>query len=115
MPDKQAPNSDGAASKAEEKKPPVDTDKYFLVIVGDSSEEAPRTIECDSLKAFAAAVNESVLGAENVIHAFGFKGQRVSISAPTPVCAVEINGKRAEVGSEDRTFDPSGRITPLRR
>jgi len=67
------------------------------------------------LEAFATAVNEHVLNAKQPIYAYGFEGQRIQISAPTPICAVEINGKRAEVGSEDRNFEASGRITPLRR
>ena len=90
-------------------------DKYFLVIVGDVSEDAPRVIECDNLEAFATAVNEHVLGANEVIHAFGFKGARVAISNPAPVCAVEVNGKRVSVGTDERNFDGSGRIAPLRR
>lgn len=90
-------------------------EKYFLVVVGDDSTNEPQLIECDDLEAFTRAVDETVLNAKNVIHAFGFVGSRIQISAPAPVCVVEVNGKRAEVGKDSRNFDASGRITPLRR
>jgi hypothetical protein len=90
-------------------------ERFFLVVVGDSAEDAPRIIECDDQSAFLTAVGEHVLNAKQTISAFGFKGQRIQISAPSPVCAVEIDGKRADVGSDDRSFDSTGRITPLKR
>ena len=120
MPDQAKKSGDGEVVEVAGAKPaePVQSDspeKYFLVIVNDGSEDAPTVQEHDTLEAFANAVNENVLAATNTLYAFGFKGQRVRISAPTPICAVEINGKRAEVGSEDRSFDDSGRIIPLRK
>jgi hypothetical protein len=90
-------------------------ERYFLVVVSDTSEDAPRLVECESLEAFTAAVNEHVLGAEHTLHVFGFKGTRVGISAPTPVCTVEVSGQKTSVGPDDRSFDNSGRIVPLRR
>jgi hypothetical protein len=108
-------DGDGAGAKGDAPEPQAVVEKYFLVVVGDEATDSPQLTQCDTLEMFAAAVNEHVLNAKQTIYAYGFKGQRVQISAPTPICAVEINGKRAEVGSEDRNFEASGRITPLRR
>lgn len=87
-------------------------DKYFLVIVGDDS---PTVVECESMEGFASAVSEHVLEAENPLYAFGFKGKRIQISDPSPICSVEVAGEKQDVGGGGRNVDSSGRITPLRR
>jgi len=95
--------------------PTAPDNRFFLVVVGDDSSSAPQLTECESLEAFTKAVDENVLSADTTVHAFGFVGQRIQISAPAPVCTVEVNGQQAEVGRDNRTFDASGRITPLRK
>lgn len=99
----------------EEQKDAEPVDKFFLVLVGDDAADEPQLIESDSLEAFTKSVDENVLSAKTTLHAFGFVGQRIQISAPAPVCMVEVNGKRAEVGRDNTSFEASGRITPLRR
>lgn len=97
---------------AKDANPPA---KFFLIIVNDSSEDAPKVVTCDSPEAFTASVNEHVLGAKSTMHAFGFVGERIKISLPSPVCTVEIGGAQQQVGLEGHQFDESGRITPLRK
>lgn len=104
----------------EEKKPestntPAPEERYFLIVVGDDSSSEPQLVECESLEAFTKAVDENVLSAKQTLHAYGFVGQRIQISSPSPVCTVEVNGRQAEVGRDNRTFEASGRITPLRK
>lgn len=90
-------------------------DRYFLVIVNDSMEEQPRLISCDDEASFLSAVGEYVLNAQHPMHAFAFRGNRITISALAPTCSVEIDGKRTAVGSDERSFDENGHITPLRK
>jgi len=109
MPDEKQP----VAAKTDVPARPAD--RFFLVVVSDSADEATRIIECESMGSFLTAVNDNVLSASQTINAYGFKGQRIQISSPTPVCSVEIEGQRSDVGSDDRVFDATGRIVPLRR
>jgi hypothetical protein len=110
-----ANNESADRSDVQPIKESVAGEKFYLVIVGDTSDEVPRLIECDGIDAFTAAVSDQVLGAKDTIHAFGFRGVRVMISEPSPVCVFEIDGLRASVGTDNRRFDASGRIVPLRQ
>jgi len=90
-------------------------DKFFLVIIGDDASDSPQLIESETMDAFAKTVDEHVLNAKATLHAFGFVGKRIQISSPAPVCTVEVNGQKADVGRDNKNFEVSGRFTPLRR
>ena len=87
---------------------------FFLVVVNDEADTAPHVVRCETPDDFTRAIEEHVLGAENTIHAFAFKGARIPIGEPNPVCLIELNGKKVQVGEQAARFAETGRIVPLR-
>jgi len=101
--------------KSEEKKKepePTVNQTFYLVIVGDGP---PQLIRCEDRASFQLAVQKAVLGAKEAIYAYGFMGQRVNITAPMPICAVEIDGETFKLGDDSPQFDETGKIVPLVR
>lgn len=83
---------------------------YFLAIIGD---DAPQLIRCEDRCAFEMAVQKNVLGAKSTIYAYAFVGERINITAPMPMCAVEIDGETFKLGDDSPQFEESGKIVPL--
>jgi hypothetical protein len=110
------PDDQKKTDKAAEK-PPADaeepTDSYWLVLFADALDKPPQCIRCENAESLTRAIEENVLKATDVLHVFGFKGQRIEISAPRPVCSFKIDGEKTDVGQEHAVFDEGGRITPL--
>jgi len=93
-----------------EEKEPI---PFWLVIVADSMDKPPKCIECKDQEAFEAALKETVLGAEEELHAYAFRGTRIEVGTPQPVGVYIIDGKQVQVGKVPTTTDVSGRIIPL--
>lgn len=103
---------------AEEKKPEQRQDKkgeekYFLIVLNDEEDGAPRCTTCDNESDFADAIEQNVLSARKEIFAFAFKGVRIPIGSPRPVCTLTIGGKSRQIGRATSEFDETGRIVPL--
>ena len=103
-----------APADAPAPKPEAKPESFYLVVLDDNADEAPRVHRCDSEKEFANLVNEHVLSAKNPLYAFAFKGERIQISAPTSVCTVSVGGQEVPIGEKSTTFEETGRIVPLR-
>jgi hypothetical protein len=87
---------------------------FFLVVINDEADTGPQVVRCETPEDFTRAVEEHILGAKSILHAFAFKGVRIPIGAPNPVCAIELDGKRVQVGEQATRFAETGRIVPLR-
>ncbi len=85
---------------------------YYLVVLTDE-DDAPKVHRCSSDKQFGALVSEHVLGATAPVYAFGFKGARIQISAPSAVCTIDVGGEQLPVGKKGTSFEETGRIVPL--
>jgi hypothetical protein len=86
---------------------------FWLVIVADSMDKPPKCIECKDQEAFESALKENVLGAEEELHAYAFRGIRVALGTPQPVGVYIVDGKQVQVGKVPTSTDASGRIIPL--
>lgn len=85
---------------------------FYLVVVGD---DAPQIISCDTRDGFEDAVRQHVLGATSTIYAFGFAGERINITAPSPMCAIKIGDDVVKFGDASPQFEETGKIVPLVR
>ena len=103
-----------AEPAAAQAKQPEQQPCFFLVVVTDEADTGPHVVRCDTSEDFTRAIEEHVLGATATIHAFAFKGSRIPIGEPNPVCAIELDGKKVQVGEQAGRFTDTGRIVPLR-
>lgn len=87
--------------------------QYFLVVLNDEEDGAPRCIACATEADFAEAIEQNVLSAKKEIYAFAFEGERIPIGAPRPVCTLTVGGKSRQIGRPTSEFDEAGRIVPL--
>ncbi|HSN72087.1 MAG TPA: hypothetical protein VLT59_11285 [Steroidobacteraceae bacterium] len=85
---------------------------YYLIIVGDG---APQIIRFEDKTGFRQGVQKHVLGAKETIYAFGFVGNRINITAPMPMCLVEVDGETVKLGDDSPQYEESGKIVPLVR
>lgn len=85
---------------------------FFLVYMSDD-DDTPRCLSFAGEEDFIEAVEQNVLSAQTEVFAFAFKGERVSISAPKPVCVLNIGGKARQIGAATSECDESGKIVPL--
>jgi len=90
-----------------------ETTPFWLVIVADSMDKPPKCIECKDQEAFETAFKESVLSAEEELHAYAFRGVRIELGTPQPVGVYIVDGKQVQVGKVPTSTDASGRIIPL--
>ncbi len=97
----------------EQKQAETKPERYFLVILNDEEDGAPRCIACDNEADFSKAIEQNVLSAKNAIFAFAFTGKRIPIGSPRPVCTLTIGGKSRQIGEATSEFDETGRIVPL--
>ena len=86
---------------------------YFLVVLSDDAENAPVLFSCDNIEALRALIDEHVLGTKRPVYAFGFKGERIKISAPSSICHITVGDEQQVIGGNNLRFDESGRFTPL--
>jgi hypothetical protein len=98
--------------KKQEEPPKPPTKPYYLIVVGD---DAPQIIRCEDRAGFEDAVRTNVLGAKSTIYAFGFVGDRINITAPSPMCAIQVGDEIVKFGDASPQFEDSGRIVPLVR
>lgn len=85
---------------------------FYLVVVGD---DAPQIISSEDRTGFEDAVRQHVLGAKSTLYAFGFLGNRINITAPSPMCAIKIGDEVVKFGDTSPQYEESGRIVPLVR
>ena len=97
----------------DEKKPAPDKQSYFLVFLNDDVDGVPRCVTCKTEEDFVEAVEQNVLSAQKAVFAFAFKGERIPIGAPKPVCVLTIGGETRQIGKATTEYDESGRIIPL--
>jgi hypothetical protein len=86
---------------------------FWLVVMHDTFEDAPKCIECKDQKAFEDAYRTNVLEAENELYAFAFRGTRIQLSALTPIGAYVLGEQTVQVGKDATMVDASGHILPL--
>ena len=89
------------------------TDSYWLVLVTDAMDTPPKCIRCENSESLKRAIEENVLKATAMLHAYGFKGQRIEISAPRPVCSFKVGDEKIDVGYDNAEYDEGGCIMPL--
>ena len=87
--------------------------KFFLVSLNSDEDDTPRCTSFDKEADFVAAVETIVLKAKKPIYAFAFKGERITISAPRPVCILNIDGAAKQIGTPTSEYEESGRVVPL--
>lgn len=86
---------------------------FWLVVVADAMDKPPKCIECKDQDAFEAALKETILGAEEELHAYAFRGVRIELGTPQPVGVYTLGGQQVQVGKITASTDASGRIVPL--
>ena len=114
-----------AAMGAEDKAPAPQPEKpavpeeppasFWLVVVKDEADAAPLCVRCENAEALTKAIESNVLESTAPLHAFAFKGRRIQLSAPRPVCSFKVGDKKVDVGRESDEYDEGGRIVPLTR
>jgi hypothetical protein len=87
---------------------------YWLVVVYDELDKSPECFHCDSKPALITAIETHLLKADKSLYAFAFKGERIQLSTPRPVCSFTIDGESVEIGTQDHEFPESGHILPLK-
>lgn len=87
---------------------------YWLIVVEDSVEVAPQCIECANEETLKTAIEQHVLQAKTPLHVFVFKGIRLQVSMPEPVCIIKADDHQLTIGGGQAKYDTGGRILPLK-
>jgi hypothetical protein len=93
----------------------AEKEKFFLVVMTDEVETPIHILESDSAEGLAKQIEEHVLRAKTEGHAFAFKGERIEIGTPRPVCSLKIDGKDVIIGESSDSFEASGWFSPLQQ
>lgn len=87
--------------------------QYYLVVLDEDIDGGPQCIACEDEDALTEAVEQHVLSAKHEIYAFLFRGERIPIGSPRPVCTLDIGGTSRQIGKASAQYDETGRIVPL--